>query len=359
MSLKFLKQLGKLKNIIVMTYQVEMEFKKNRQSVILETIRNLKNPPPVSHPVIFSDDTTCESLKEAFEKMQNGLEHFKLKLQKILQEPTVHDHVYNAIQNIFSKNDELTMRETSPETEHIIQRAQKRFILGYPPRKRNDNSVGDAVNWEWLVHLASQREAMIYLVSRDVDFGVELDRKYHLNDLLKDEFHKRTDGKSNIHFTGKLCEALEKLSVSISKTQEKAEDALITRLRSARIAEKDGRYIEYLEQLNEEELQNEIDSKIGDTHRQLIDDETVCGRMAETNACDWLIDEYEMLDIQIEDDLARARISFCASGEQDDSNDKPFCGDKISGVAEARIDEFGQVIYTVENAEVDWGRYRE
>jgi hypothetical protein len=44
MSHQFLAQLQSLQDSVVMTYQVETEFKNNRQKVMVETFKSLKKP---------------------------------------------------------------------------------------------------------------------------------------------------------------------------------------------------------------------------------------------------------------------------------------------------------------------------
>ena len=55
--------------------------------------------------------------------------------------------------------------------------------LGYPLRKQNDISMGDAVNWEWIIECANSGGKDIIIVTRDSDCGCNHDRKFHLNDL--------------------------------------------------------------------------------------------------------------------------------------------------------------------------------
>ena len=45
----------------------------------------------------------------------------------------------------------------------------------YRHRKKNDTSIGDAINWEWIVHCAENSNAAIHIVSRDSDYGVVFD----------------------------------------------------------------------------------------------------------------------------------------------------------------------------------------
>jgi hypothetical protein len=353
-SLQLLREVEKLRDSLIVTYQVEMEFMKNRQTVILETLRNLKAPRGIPRIGILSEDAAVKSVNAACKELKNGVRQLNLKLQKILKDPIECDDVYKTLRHIFSKSDELNLTEDLPQAEQIFKQAQRRFTLGYPPRKKNDISIGDSINWEWLIYVASKRQADVYLVSRDGDFGVELEREYYLNDFLKDEFNRRVGNGVTIYFSQALTDVLKKFEVSVSSTQEKAELSLMLGRHSVRTAEMSGTYVKYLRILNEESLNGEIDSRIADTCYNIVEDEFVISLITETNAFDWHVDEYEILDIRIEDDSAKVEISFHLASSSD--LDRPFCGDQISGRAEAEIDCFADVTYTVIEAKVeDWG----
>jgi hypothetical protein len=108
---------------------------------------------------------------------------------------------------------------------HQIKRlAWRRFILGYPPRKGKDNSIGDAMNWEWFIHCANELQGKFLIVSRDSDYGIEYRDMPFLNDALKAEFRDRV-GKKSILYTTKLSDALKYLEVTVSREEEESEDA--------------------------------------------------------------------------------------------------------------------------------------
>lgn len=51
--------------------------------------------------------------------------------------------------------------------------------------------MGDAFNWEWMIHCAAERKAELVTVSRDADCGVALETKCHLHDHLRQELRER------------------------------------------------------------------------------------------------------------------------------------------------------------------------
>ncbi|MDI6451877.1 PIN domain-containing protein, partial [Anaerobaca lacustris] len=290
-------------------------------------------------------------MKKRFSEVKKDVEDLTLRLQKMLGEPGTNDPVYTTLEGLFSKNDRLALHEASPERAGVVQRAHDRFLLGYPPRKKADTSFGDSINWEWLIQIASQEALTVYVVSRDADYGVSLQSEYHLNDWLKEEFSRRAKKGASIHLMGVLSEALKQFSVSVSKAQQVAEQSIMRRRSWTERAGASGRYIDYLRSLSEEDRERELDSKIADTHYSLGDEETVCGLMATTNTAGWDNQEYEILDVQVEHDVARVRIWFRVVGEPD--RDRPFCGDTVSGTAVAEIDRFGNVTYSIEEANVE------
>src|SRR5258708_39772823 len=80
-------------------------------------------------------------------------------------------------------------------------------------------SLGDSINWEWIVHCAINSEDYhnVLIVSRDSDFGVTYDGKATLNDWLYREFKERVSRKRKVELTQKLTDA-EIFIVSNSKS---------------------------------------------------------------------------------------------------------------------------------------------
>lgn len=68
-SLALLDHVEAVADRVIVTYQLESEFKKNRQNAILEGMQELKAPAQIPRPAIFSDAKATailnRSLKEA------------------------------------------------------------------------------------------------------------------------------------------------------------------------------------------------------------------------------------------------------------------------------------------------------
>lgn len=119
------------------------------------------------------------------------------------------------------------MNRLSKKRFSIRRLARKRFILGYPPKKDSDLSIGDSLNWEWIIDCASRSNKDIIIVTRDTDFGAIYNGKSYLNDWLKVEFQERVSKKRKLMLTDKLSVALKFVDEIVTKEMEEAEEQLL------------------------------------------------------------------------------------------------------------------------------------
>jgi len=140
-----LRHLDAISDKIVTTYQVEMEFKKNRQHAILESFKSLKAPEKVSRPGILSDHTSFKALEKDIAEASRRIGILKDTMRRVFRDPVRSDPVFQVCQRVFKKTDAITLTRESPERRKIKRLALRRFLLGYPPRKKNDTSTGDAI----------------------------------------------------------------------------------------------------------------------------------------------------------------------------------------------------------------------
>lgn len=222
-NLSLLEKLNTVRGRIISTYQVEMEFLKNRQTTLLGAIKEVRAEITGSVPAVITDSHTKEALKRLRDDGGKRVKMLKAKVEKVLANPNVNDRVYQVLEGIFSSEEPHVLTRDMAERQQIKRRALRRFLLGYPPRKGNDTSCGDALNWEWIIECSKNLKGRIYIVSRDGDYGCEHDGKFYLNDHLKKEFRDRVGNKS-IVFTRKLSDALRALEVHVTKQEEEAED---------------------------------------------------------------------------------------------------------------------------------------
>jgi predicted nucleic acid-binding protein len=228
-SMKFLEQIEGCKDRLILSSQVEMEYKKNRQIVILESLGKFGTPDwgKLTVPTLVSELQASDMIKKSQKEISKQQKIISNKIQKILEEPSIHDEVYKVLQRIFKHKSGLNLNRDSKRRFVIRRLARKRFCLGYPPRKKTDNSVGDAINWEWIVQCAIDSGKDIVIVSRDNDYGVSYKENWYLNDWLLQEFKQRVSQKRKILLTGKLSEALKIIHANVTKEMEEAETETI------------------------------------------------------------------------------------------------------------------------------------
>ena len=224
----FLEHLEAIKDSLIITDQVEMEFKKNRQSAILEGMQELKVPNKINVPAILKNEETATALEKDHKKIKEKVQVLKKRLDEVLEEPEIHDKVYQVLQRIFSKHQEIDLYNKHLKYHEIKELAKERFLLGYPPRKKNDTSIGDAINWEWLIEVAEIKNAEIWIVSRDSDYGTLQENKGFLNDWLKQEFRERTPKNTKMYLCPKLSIALREFEISVTEEEEKEEKRIIS-----------------------------------------------------------------------------------------------------------------------------------
>ncbi len=223
LSLKLLDHVQKISSKLVITYQVQMEFKKNRQGAILDGISELRAVSVPPRFGIFSDNEATAGIAESAKQVKKHISALKSNLAKALKEPEKHDPVYIACELLFSKSDNVSLLRSNPVRRTVRERAQKRFLHGYPPRKKGDTSFGDALNWEWMVECAKAQDADLVIVSQDSDYGSSLEDVCYPNDHLRQEFTERVGKKRSVSLHHYLTDALALFAVNISPEESQAE----------------------------------------------------------------------------------------------------------------------------------------
>lgn len=212
---------------VIVTYQLEQEFKKNRQSAILEGMQELKAPTQVGRLGIFSDAKATKVLGKSLKEAEKRVKALKARLTKALKNPAQHDPVYQASQRVFHRNSALVLTRENPVRRTIRNRALRRFLHGCPPRKKNDTSLGDALNWEWMVQCAEAAKAELVIVSRDSDYGATFEGTAYINDHLRQEFSERVSKKRKLLLYTRLSDALKHFEVTVSPQEAAAEQELV------------------------------------------------------------------------------------------------------------------------------------
>jgi hypothetical protein len=223
----FLDHLEGIKNSLIMTDQVEMEFKKNRQIAILEGMQELKPPSKICVPGVLKEDKSAKAIEGDIDNINQRIKVLKARLDKVFENPTRFDKVYQVLQRLFAKRQAIDLYRKNKKRYDIRELAQKRYLLGYPPRKKNDTSIGDAINWEWIVDVAKEHNSDIWIVSRDGDYGATQNNKGFINDWLKQEFRERVNKKKHIILTHRLSSALKEFEIPITDEEVQEENRVI------------------------------------------------------------------------------------------------------------------------------------
>lgn len=229
-SLKYLQEMENHKGILILTNQVEMEFRKNRQKVILEAITEVNkiSAGNLNIPTILSDAKPVDMLKSAQKQIATQQKKIKERIDKLLASPGTQDIVFQTLQRIFKTPSEYNLNRDNDKRYTIRRLALRRFYLGYPPRKKEDNSIGDAINWEWIIDCASRTDKHIILVTRDCDFGIIYGDNSYLNDWLQVEFKERISQKRKIILTDKLSTAFKLVEIPVTTEMIEEENTIIS-----------------------------------------------------------------------------------------------------------------------------------
>ena len=210
-----------------------MEYKKNRQTVILQALRLIKpqSAGQLNIPSFLKESTyrrTSLRLAREWDTLANRL---LSRTEKLLESPGRYDPVYRILQRLFTSKSTCHLNRGNKIRHEIREKAQKRYTLGYPPRKPNDTSIGDSINWEWIIYCATQCHDDIVLISRDSDYGAYNKSNYYLNDWLRQEFKERVSHRRSITLTGLLSEGFKIAGITVPREEEQAEEVFIQYLR--------------------------------------------------------------------------------------------------------------------------------
>lgn len=224
-AVKYLSQLEEKKHFLILTEQVQMEFLKHRQRVVAEALTEIKKPTEQKFPPFLDQYQPSQMMKSRTAEAVQNHKKVQEKIERIIEKPMANDEVFKHLNRIFKHDGPYALTRKTTEKLRIRSLARKRFSLGYPPRKKDDTSMGDSVNWEWIVNCARNcpNKSNVIIVSRDGDFGITRNKKYILNDWLKKEFVERVSKKRKVELTELLSVALKKLDVKFTKDEEREE----------------------------------------------------------------------------------------------------------------------------------------
>ena len=224
--------LGKLRthsDRVISTTQVHDEFLTQRQVVLLRTVDQLNKvvgEKPVV-PAILMGTPEAERLAANHAQRRQDLKKLAAHLKTLIADPREGDEVFFAVGDLTDDEKELCLGPENDEWELMVQLARSRRERGVPPGKADAHTIGDALNWEWLVHCAELRREDVTVVSRDSDYGFKLDGSWVVRERLSMEFNGLVDHQCSLSLTDKLSTALETLNVRVSESERDAEEKLI------------------------------------------------------------------------------------------------------------------------------------
>lgn len=224
-STKFLEQMETYKDRLILSSQLEMEYKKNRQTVILESLNKYGSPDfgKLTAPAVVAEIQAADMIKKHQKELIKQQKIVTKKVMGILEKPATQDDVYKVLQRIFKHESPYNLNRDDKRRFPLRRLARKRFYLGYPPRKKNDSSYGDSIHWEWIVQCSIDSGKDIVIVTRDSDFGITYKNQSYLNDWLVQEFKQRVSQRRKIMLTSSLSEGLKVVHAKITKEMEEEE----------------------------------------------------------------------------------------------------------------------------------------
>lgn len=222
------------KDIIITTEQVEMEYFKNRQGVIKKTL-DLQTKPQwsgLTPPAFLIGSEPAEAIQAAKDAISAAQNEIRKRIEHLIVDPAS-DRVYQTLSKFFKHQSPYILRrvkteESVKQVNSVREIALKRFTLGYPPRKPNDTSIGDAINWEWILRCVYDSGRDVIIVSDDGDYGVHREEGSYLNDFLRRQFEqmlvdKYPENPPTITFTNRLADAFKRVAIAVSEEAEKEE----------------------------------------------------------------------------------------------------------------------------------------
>lgn len=241
-GLKLLNSIEKNAQRIITGIQIEMEFKKNRQRVLLESLNRKRiDWSSLQMPAFLETAKPARAIDSFRAEIEKRQEKVRARIEGALRDPVRKDPIYQCLQRLFRAKSKWNLDRAKKVRRHIRELALRRFILGYPPRKANDNSIGDAVNWEWTIHCAKSSGKPVIIASRDSDFGCAHAGQLHLNDALRQEFHERVSQTRGVILVDRLSKAFELAGIGVDPAEAKEEAELIQeRETNVRIHSRDG-----------------------------------------------------------------------------------------------------------------------
>jgi hypothetical protein len=92
-GVKLLKHVEAVTHKLIVTYQLEVEFKKNRQRVLVTSWKELEPPKGLGVPNIIADARTSKSLNKRMREAEKQVKTLKKLLMRTMASPSRYDPV--------------------------------------------------------------------------------------------------------------------------------------------------------------------------------------------------------------------------------------------------------------------------
>jgi hypothetical protein len=170
---------------LLLSQQVIDEYWRNRESVIADAMKKFRESKAQSQmPNIIRAYPEAADLKAAVDQVNMIVKELTAKATKDIET--------NALKADGILQDLFASASVGSISESLLAKARLRMELGNPPGKKG--SIGDAVNWEWLLEQPlSPGDTELVIVSQDGDFESEL-TKGKIREFLAREWEKQHPG---------------------------------------------------------------------------------------------------------------------------------------------------------------------
>jgi hypothetical protein len=347
-GLSLIAKLASLQESIITTCQVEMEFKHNCQRVMADSVEKLK---PLNFnlqvPAILAESKASAVITKGIQNVRSRMDRLQVRMDRMIQNPAA-DPIYKVVQKIFEAESQFNLKRQSADFGLIKRRAFRRHWEGAPPRKANSTSMGDGINWEWILECIRRSNRDVFVVSRDGDYGLIRGRSCFLNDWLATEV-QRLSKKRKVRLFSLLSNALKELGTLVTVEERRSEEQIA----SSSSSSSDFDLIQQLQTVPREAQEDFLEALLSKEVHRLADDSLISDLIATMNTAGCGLDTFGLLDFKFEDGQCVAKIEFSLTGPQND--DQPWCGTTINGSCLAIIDEAGDVEFRNVEAAVDKG----
>jgi hypothetical protein len=116
-STKYLQQLEVCKDRLILGSQLEMEYKKNRQRVIVEAMNAFSGPDwnRLTPPALVAELQATKTLEKHRKQVMTQQKKLSTTITKILGDPSRCDPVYQTLQRLFKHESQLNLSRLNKE----------------------------------------------------------------------------------------------------------------------------------------------------------------------------------------------------------------------------------------------------